>query len=302
MNKLKKKWLDLYTTLTVYKKVYRLKSGILAGITGLCACNVPLENSSLEAIDAKEKISQTVEDKEDYYAVLEQILSSGNTTPTNSDLFNAIDRALNFTTKYGDNVQNLLKTVLNESQCTKVKEKRDNLWIELQNEDNNQFLQIISYDNFTSSINKDRLIIVMNDSSDLTYESELIISVDENQSIYISLRFFDQKGNILNYPCIYQICYTEKSKNLVMISSEPVIAEDGKVTYGENGMNYNVTGSEYMTFKSIVESFLNSLSFEETRNILKDYILNYEELLISNESVLITDEELKEKQLKLVKN
>ncbi len=303
MKRLKKKWLDLYAALTVYKNAYRLKSGILAGITGLCACNVPLENSSLEAMDTKEKISQTVEDKEDYYAILEQILSSGNTTPTNSDLFNEIDKVLNFTTTYGDNVQDLLKAILNESQYTKVKEKEGNLRIELLSEDNNHFLQIISYGNcdFASERNEDSLRIVLIDSSDLTYERELAIAIDKNQSIRLSLNFFDQKGNILNYRCVYQIVYSEKSKNLIMIASEPTIAEDGTITYVQNGKNYNVTGGEYMTFKSIAESFLNSLSFEETRNVLKEYILNYEELPISNESVLIADEELKEKQLKLVK-
>ena len=301
MNNLKKKWLNLYTTLTMYQNAYRLKSGFLAGVTGLCSfghvplVNVTNDNSSLKTLDTKETITDTLYDEDTYYNLFAQILNIENNSSDYNSFFDEIDTTLNISKNYSEDVKNLINIILNNGNYTKIKEKVDNVLVVLENESRGQTLNL-----FARNTSEYSLEINIIDMSEPTYERHLSIFVGKNQELTISLMFYDQKGNIINYPCIYQILYGENNKNLVMVVVEPLYIEDGKVVYDNNGMNYNVTGNEYEIFKIIIESYFNGLSFEDTRNILKEYILNYEELPIPSESILIEDEELREKQLKIL--
>ena len=74
MNNLKKKLLKMYSTLTIYQNAYRLKSGLLAGITGLSAVGYGNLNTNLvKSPNSSLKISEPL--YQEAYEILLLILN-----------------------------------------------------------------------------------------------------------------------------------------------------------------------------------------------------------------------------------
>ena len=285
MNNLKKKLLKMYSTLTIYQNAYRLKSGLLAGITGLSAVGYGNLNTNLvKSPNSSLKISEPLYQEADYIECLSQVLTNPDNTQDYTELTNEVIAALNVSADYKKDVLAVLKALLSKDVTYEINKRQENR-IYLSNSDHSSHIVI------AKNPSKGTLTISTPDSFNKDYARALHITFSENENVRIDIT----KESKLDSQYVHQLHYKAKSVNLVMTLRQPTTYINGELQYEEMGMNYNVTGNEYDVFKTIIECYDNGLSFSETSDNLEPYILNYEKLPFSEEENLISKEDVERK-------
>lgn len=283
MNNLKKKLLKMYSTLTLYQNAYRLKSGLLAGITGLSAVSYGNLNPNLELPNSSIEESEPLYQESDYIECLSQVFTNQDCLQDYTELINEIISSLNVSDDYKKDFQTVLKAILSKDDTYEIDERQGDL-IYLNNSDH--MSQIVIYkDSF-----KETLGISIIDSSNKNYSRTLLITFSKNENVSIIMN-----ESSLDFHYIYKMYYRANGVNLATTLHQPTTYINGELQYENISMNYNVTGNEYDVFKKIIECYAKGLSFSETSDNLESFILSCEKFPIFEEENLISKEESERK-------